>query len=290
MSERGMLARLRARHPLARLQQNRAVAAVLRRLDVPVYRRLHGVGVPVRVRLIRDFAQIVDGRLVEPEITALILTLGRLLPVRVFWDVGAYAGYYSLMLLHHDPDVRCEMFEPDPGNAELIRATLRRSPLERATLHEVALAEEPGSRPFRTDPITGKSGTISTGTTFLESRFGVSVSPTTTVATTSADHFLADHDPPDLVKIDVEGAEHLVLAGAGRLLSEARPVVIVECFDGTDAAALASLRAEGYELYDADDCRLPAPRKATSNYLALPKERDLVKALRAALTDAGSTP
>lgn len=44
----------------------------------------------------------------------------------------------------------------------------------------------------------------------------------------SLDEFAALHAPPDVIKIDIEGAEARVLAGAARLLAERRPIVICE--------------------------------------------------------------
>ena len=54
---------------------------------------------------------------------------------------------------------------------------------------------------------------------------------------------------PNLVKIDVEGAELAVLRGARRMLLESRPVVLVEIHDGGTqhrAEVLQLLQACGY--------------------------------------------
>jgi hypothetical protein len=42
------------------------------------------------------------------------------------------------------------------------------------------------------------------------------------------DAYAADHDPPTMIKIDVEGAEIEVLKGAQRLISRTRPVLLFE--------------------------------------------------------------
>ena len=77
------------------------------------------------------------------------------------------------------------------------------------------------------------------------------------VPAVSLDGFVAQSGvrSPDLVKIDVEGAESLVLAGMERLLRDARPVVLCEV-DDRDAAAAAEklhrvrarLEAAGYSV------------------------------------------
>jgi hypothetical protein len=54
------------------------------------------------------------------------------------------------------------------------------------------------------------------------------VTETLTVRTEDLDSSLPDGYVPHLLKIDVEGAEHLVLRGALRTLTEHRPLVLFE--------------------------------------------------------------
>ncbi len=65
-----------------------------------------------------------------------------------------------------------------------------------------------------------------------------------------------------LIKIDVEGAEADVFAGAKQILSQFRPFIIVECFDVSN---LSGLKGAGYLAY-----LLPE----NSNHLLIPKERE----------------
>jgi FkbM family methyltransferase len=53
-------------------------------------------------------------------------------------------------------------------------------------------------------------------------------SATLQVSTTTLDEQSAIHGVPDVVKIDIEGAELLALRGAERLLRERKPVLLVE--------------------------------------------------------------
>lgn len=64
---------------------------------------------------------------------------------------------------------------------------------------------------------------------------------------------------PDVVKIDVEGAEADVLAGAGRLLGQRRPHCVVEVHSpDVERACLAMLQAEGYRVEVVNQRRLLA--------------------------------
>ncbi len=64
-----------------------------------------------------------------------------------------------------------------------------------------------------------------------------------------------------VIKIDVEGAENQVLAGARRILEQVRPIIFIECFATTKMALLKEL---GYRLYDLQE---------GSNWIAIPDEQ-----------------
>ncbi len=60
--------------------------------------------------------------------------------------------------------------------------------------------------------------------------------------------------PVSVVKVDVEGHEHAVMAGATRLLEQARPVVFFEVLPGSKVEAIEAVADQvGYT-----DCRLSA--------------------------------
>ena len=62
------------------------------------------------------------------------------------------------------------------------------------------------------------------------------------------------HPPPGFVKIDVEGAEGSVLAGAEQVLIEARPILIVDLHTpAQDLAVGKSLSQAGYVAYRTED-------------------------------------
>jgi chemotaxis response regulator CheB len=56
--------------------------------------------------------------------------------------------------------------------------------------------------------------------------------------------------PPDVIKMDVEGAESAVLRGGQRMLNEARPVVFV-ALHGEEQREMSAaiLKAAGYSMY-----------------------------------------
>ena len=80
---------------------------------------------------------------------------------------------------------------------------------------------------------------------------------------------------PDVVKVDVEGAEGDVLAGATTVLSQCRPIVVIEV--GKDAAksTATALSAFDYRFFDGD-APLPLAEETELphwNCYAIPGER-----------------
>lgn len=68
-----------------------------------------------------------------------------------------------------------------------------------------------------------------------------------TVPCRSLDSLLLHNDPPDFVKVDVEGSEVEVLRGAHLLLSQVRPHVIVEIHRAEHGPEVGA-RLDGYHL------------------------------------------
>ena len=61
---------------------------------------------------------------------------------------------------------------------------------------------------------------------------------------------LLDYFPaPDIIKIDVEGAEVEVLQGGSRMIEDIRPIIICEVARSTRDVITSILHAAGYILY-----------------------------------------
>jgi FkbM family methyltransferase len=93
------------------------------------------------------------------------------------------------------------------------------------------------------------------------------------VLTISLDWLLERVPPPQAVKIDVEGAEHRVLAGATELLSKVRPRIWCEVDPSNAGEVTKILHAYDYEIFYANEDasrRRPLPR-APWETLACPR-------------------
>jgi len=134
----------------------------------------------------------------------------------VFFDVGAHAGYYSLLASQLVTATgRVVAFEPDARNVGYLKEHLRLNDAGNVTVIEAAVADATGPARFTPDP-SGFGGALSDA--------GSAAVQTVTIDTLVEAGTLP---APNYVKIDVEGAEFRVLCGARRVLRAVRPTIFL---------------------------------------------------------------
>jgi len=159
-------------------------------------------------------------------------------PGGVFFDVGAHAGFLSVLACRLvGTGGQVHSFEPAPESVTMLRRNLDANGFTNATIHEVALADRDGT--------AGMSHTKHAITARLADDGDF------TVPLARADSL--GLPAPTVVKIDVEGAECLVLEGMTEQLSSSHPVVIVEIHAGNRERVRARLTALGYAVTQLDD-------------------------------------
>jgi FkbM family methyltransferase len=245
-----LLARLREKyHPFFWLRRSALGSALLAAMDFPLPWRFRGIAFPVWVRSVRHASFILLGPDAERRLYDGILVAATVAETRRIWDVGANIGWYSWVLLSCLPEAEAVLLEPDPVNLALLARTAR--PMgARAAIVAAAAGDRTGYRPFAVDRMTGATGSLVLEDTFLRRHYGRSA-PLVEVRSIRLDELLGRFEPPDLLKIDVEGAERLVIAGAGAVLAE-QPVVVYETSAENRDALSAHFAALGYELFDAE--------------------------------------
>ena len=162
-------------------------------------------------------------------------------PGWVVVDVGAHQGIFTLDAARRvGSGGRVVSVEPFAPNRALLESNVKANGLANVAVCAQAAAETRGTKTFYVTPLsTGWQSLVLTG----EGRV-----PTTIEAET-LDALLNERGvgAADLLKVDVEGAWRLVLAGAAGLLAR-RPRIVMEV-EGDDAevdAASARLRELGY--------------------------------------------
>lgn len=171
---------------------------------------------------------------------------------QTFVDVGANIGWFSLLAAALvGPEGRVVAVEPNPANVTLLRQSAKENGFDNIDVIGVALAEKAGAVALETDGSNGRIIPIDGPPAQpVEASFVVASYPLDTILAQ------AGVGRVDLMKIDVEGAEPLVLRGGAATLARDRPVLITEFYPlalecspwGSPEGYLASLRQLGYEL------------------------------------------
>jgi FkbM family methyltransferase len=206
-----------------------------------------------------------------PHEKALTEVFGRIVkPDDTVFDVGANLGLHSLTFSKLARQVVA--FEPNRALLPNLRLTI--SHLPNVTLQEICLSANDGAVDFHVSEWDHMLGSLANWTG----------QPTKTVAVParSIDSLIAQSEvpKPQVLKVDVEGAELLVFRGAEKLFSgpDAPRAIVFEELNSasrklgiTDGAAAEFLRQKGYSLYVITDDGL-APfgniRPAAANLLA----------------------
>ena len=136
-------------------------------------------------------------------------------------DVGANIGLSTILLARLTGHVTA--YEPSPPNAAFLRRNLARNGIANVTVKEAAASSAPGTVSFHVAQYGAGSHVVAAGHVAGE-RIGTVEVP----AVTLDDAELPSGTPVAFIKMDAEGHEPDVLAGARRLLARDRPLVFTE--------------------------------------------------------------
>src|SRR5437879_956602 len=208
----------------------------------------------------------------EPELAY----LGKILsPGKVFIDVGANFGVYTLVASKLvGPAGKVISVEPTAQSFAILGRNVALNGSTNVRAFQLALTQakgrawlyhgwDPVGNSLGMDPLYGDEGEE--------------------VQTESLDNLLEENgiNRVDVIKVDVEGAEELVLRGAAKTLATNNPVVIFEFNPGCAARLALSpkgardfLESLGYEFVVLGECansKNPALRPTYFNIIAIPK-------------------
>jgi FkbM family methyltransferase len=180
---------------------------------------------------------------------------------KCFYDIGAHAGYYSLIAAAVNPTIRVVAFEPAHGPYHYLNKNIAINHFgDRILAVPAALGNNEGSAQFL-EVVHAKYGylehnLVAVGNLSHEqpNRKMKSI----TVPITRLDHFARQHPDliPDILKMDTEGTEHFILRGAMEMLKH-QPIVISETLFNTIEHELEKImKPLGYEFFNYKDGRL----------------------------------
>jgi FkbM family methyltransferase len=177
-------------------------------------------------------------------------------PNMVFIDVGGHIGQYTLVASAIVGDGgQVHSFEPDPDTFRLLSLNVKSNHCGNVHINPVGLFSEEGTKRF----YLATTRDIGSNSLAEPSNYAGDFLD---ITCTTLDKYVEKNKVSkiDLIKIDVEGAEHHMLRGASNLLQQRKPVMIIEFEEarqksfGFSCAKLGELIAGfGYILYYVSD-------------------------------------
>jgi len=193
-----------------------------------------------------------DGEMHEPSVSEEVIA--RIRDAKVFVDAGAHLGYYACIAGVANPNLKLFLFEMNRNLVSLIARNLEANNLTNAEIINRAVSD-------RAKKIGYTDGSTDTGLSMHEP--GENPDDVTAQAI-SLDEFFAQRDAiPDVIKIDIQGAEMEALRGAETIIRNHLPIIFLEVhptmlgdFGATTDDVYRFLVEHGYdEIYLIDEHR-----------------------------------
>ena len=161
----------------------------------------------------------------EPADTATLLQFATALAGAApftFLDIGANMGWYALNVAARFPAASVHAFEPVPATFRSLEKNLAANGFTNVSLHNLGLMDRAGAQAFFVDPrISGRASARN----LVEDPEARPIE----CQVTRLDDFVQRHGiRPDLLKVDVEGAELMVFRGGLECLAAHRPLIMTE--------------------------------------------------------------
>lgn len=147
-------------------------------------------------------------------------------PGMLLFDVGANMGFYSLFAATHG--ARSVAFEPDPAIAsEYLKFNIALNKVsDKVVVVNEAVSNKEGTVQF----YLHRPGSWGAGRIF---KISDENNPAISVNTNPIDYYVQKYGKPDVIKMDIEGAEYFALQGASETLSrEDAPDLMMEFHPG----------------------------------------------------------
>lgn len=192
----------------------------------------------------------------------------------IVWDVGANVGVFTFASASVAKKGYTLAIEADIWLAGLLRKSLLLKENSELNIEVLpcAIAHQDGVASF----LIAQRGRASNSLEITGSRSQAGgIREKITVPTLKLDTLLDFISPPNFLKVDVEGAEAVVLNGATKLLTEIRPTIYIEVGNKTNTEVSSILIEKDYLLFDGSK---PIKEQETINScayntLAIPREK-----------------
>ena len=203
------------------------------------------------------FPRYAGRRIHERVVTEMLIEA--LQSARCFVDVGTNLGWYTCVAAMQMPGGIVYGFEMDDLNFALLEKNIAINNCPNVEVYNLALSDSSGVVSYKRDENRPNPGFYIDVNTKDENSTGVM-----SVNSVTLDEFLQGKEAvPDVIKIDVEGAEMNVLMGMRQTLINYMPVLFLEIhpsnlnyFKTSTSAILSFLIESGYQVFEIEDLRL----------------------------------
>jgi FkbM family methyltransferase len=178
-----------------------------------------------KVAVPRDMRWTVGGgEHYERNVTEMLGRLTGLLQGPIFYDVGASYGFYTLRFADESQWVYA--FEPVDATFDVLCRNVQHNRVANATVFKLGLSDEEVEVPINLYSSSGTNSLVWT----LPANHPTKLVGREMIRVTRLDDFVEREAlrPPDLIKLDIEGAELPALRGGRQLISRAQPVIVLE--------------------------------------------------------------
>lgn len=222
------------------------------------------------------FSRLIVSRSYEPRLVELCKQL--LDPQKDVVDVGANIGFYSVMFARQLQQGKVLAVEPTQRALERLRRNLNMNDIERKVcIFAGVLSNCPGTAEIKT--ISGREEYSTILAMEHPSVAGFQFESYEVESITLDALVLREQLNPGFIKVDVEGAEHLVFDGASKTLAEHRPIILSELCNyllikngSSSADVIARIESYDYVVLNPREAGATAVAEEFGEVLCTPRE------------------
>ena len=217
--------------------KNRTVHEFLKRLTSIIHVRIKAGPLKGRKWILSTGRNFLRGQYEVEKTEGIVATISE---DDIVFDIGAHVGYYSLIMAQSaGPRGHVYAFEPRALNRDFLKQHVRLNGCTNVTVFPYCIGDEQKTVHFETRTGTGTGHVSDDGNVTAEM--------------ISIDRAVEEGllKPPTAMKIDVEGAEDLVLDGGMKTIAEHKPKMILAVHsDELEAYCRSKLEPLGYTFED----------------------------------------
>ncbi|HOM33485.1 MAG TPA: FkbM family methyltransferase [Candidatus Paceibacterota bacterium] len=164
----------------------------------------------------------------------------------IFYDIGANYGFYTCLAAEFCKEVH--LFEPIPFVFDNLKDNLK--DYQNVFLNNLALSDKKGKIDLFMPDVSGSSSIVKEVTQVQPYQFKQKIE----VEADTLENYFKSHNFPSVIKLDVEGAESLVIEGGLEFFKNNSPIISLEVWSPKEGGrismkAVEKLRNLGYQSY-----------------------------------------